>query len=272
MVVQVSFRFVIVFSLLLGCCFAGDDRSVLDPLGYYCDSNPYDYDVIPDFKKLVDELLLAIKAGTLYAPFTNVTVNKKDNYVYGLAQCRIDVEPVECATCINAAVQELVDDCQYEPDARVWYDWCMVRYSTTDFVGMLDTTCYVHFQSPEVATWDGFAKKRYDLFMKDIGSQIVKPWNQGFGKSVSQLDDYDALYGLASCTKDLTLYVSSTMALQALAAAVEQFQKICGNSIGCRVVTSSCYVRYETYPFFIPYNGKKNITTAKAKAETRSLP
>ncbi|GAB2226333.1 hypothetical protein Droror1_Dr00022135 [Drosera rotundifolia] len=138
------------------------------------------------------------------------------------------------------------------------------RYGTTNFIGTLDTEPYVHYQGRTYAKWSGFSKIRYDLFIKNIAAQMDKPWNKGLGKASYQLDDYSTLYAVAQCTEDLTMDSSAKLCLQALTAAIQQFQDYCGDADGCRVVSSSCYVRYETYPFFGIFKGKNSNNTEKA--------
>ncbi|KAF3774872.1 hypothetical protein EJ110_NYTH43823 [Nymphaea thermarum] len=56
--------------------------------------------------------------------------------VYGLVQCRGDVDQ---ETCISTSTDQIVDPyCGTSLDAIIWYEKCQLRYSNTDFFGRLN--------------------------------------------------------------------------------------------------------------------------------------
>lgn len=67
------------------------------------------------------------------------------------------------------------------------------------------------------------------------------------------------LYGLAQCTPDL----SAGDCRRCVEDAVEELPKACcGGSIGETVLFPSCFVRYETYPFYQHSGASASITTS----------
>ncbi|XVE72680.1 hypothetical protein DITRI_Ditri11bG0058200 [Diplodiscus trichospermus] len=79
-----------------------------------------------------------------------------------------------------------------------------------------------------------------------LRSEALMPMNEGLGKRKTKLSPFLTLYALVQCTRDL----SQIDCAQCLAIAVGNFPNFCYNRKGCRVLYSSCYVRYELYPFF----------------------
>uniref|UniRef100_A0A7N2MJR1 Gnk2-homologous domain-containing protein n=1 Tax=Quercus lobata TaxID=97700 RepID=A0A7N2MJR1_QUELO len=76
--------------------------------------------------------------------------------------------------------------------------------------------------------------QEFGTLIDQIRAQAVETKNEGLGKDCAQC----------------------------LAIAVGNFEKFCKDRKGCRVLYSSCYVRYEFYPFFFPLDSKPNDTLA----------
>ncbi|KAG8387239.1 hypothetical protein BUALT_Bualt02G0000800 [Buddleja alternifolia] len=91
--------------------------------------------------------------------------------------------------------------------------------------------------------------------MSRISSEAVKPPNKGLGKEKSKISSFLTLYTLVQCTRDL----SELNCAQCLAIAIGNFPDVCPNRRGCRVLYSSCYVRYELYPFFFPLDPQESL-------------
>ena len=60
--------------------------------------------------------------------FLATSYGSEENTVYGLAQCRGDVEKKDCAACIQEAAKQIRTRCPNEADARIWFDYCFLRY------------------------------------------------------------------------------------------------------------------------------------------------
>lgn len=204
-----------------------------------------------------------------YSSYVNVTVGEdSDNPIYALAQCRRDVNASECFTCITNAAQDIVETCRYQPDARVWYDHCFLRYDTEDFVQQLDVGLYVHHETPQLvpSTMTNFSDVLYQCFINDIGNLLVKHDSRGFAKASRQIDDSYTVNGIAQCTQD----IDPDECFLAMTAGVQSFNKYCRNRNGCVVATSSCYVKYEVHPSYSPY--KTNAKGARKLLSSHGSP
>ncbi|KAK8960390.1 hypothetical protein KSP40_PGU011644 [Platanthera guangdongensis] len=68
------------------------------------------------------------------------TVGNGSNTVYGLTRCRGDVGRKACFDCIVAASQDLQAICRGTSASRIWYEFCFLRYETTNFLGTVDNS------------------------------------------------------------------------------------------------------------------------------------
>ncbi|GAB2282416.1 hypothetical protein Dimus_016961 [Dionaea muscipula] len=233
-----------------------------DPLGNSCDGSSAIADA--NINHLLSEIVEKTKDTNSY--FTAISYGEGPTQVYGLAQCREDVNTTDCSSCIQNATRQIRIACPSQPDARIWYDFCFLRYSNVNFVGKVDTSPGILYKNLEnVANPDTFTKELAALIRK-IDSEAVKPKNHGLGKGQTELSDpSETLYALAQCTGDL----SPLSCAQCLAIANDNFQGFCKYSKGCRVLYSSCYVRYELYPFYFPLKSTtkepNTITTVRVR-------
>ena len=85
--------------------------------------------------------------GSLSADASNSTVGfatgaagRGPDQVWGLALCRGDVNGTSCASCLALALAPGValDNCRGVRDVSVYYDRCLLRYSSEDFLASPD--------------------------------------------------------------------------------------------------------------------------------------
>ncbi|KAK9706474.1 hypothetical protein RND81_07G127800 [Saponaria officinalis] len=80
-------------------------------------------------RKNIDFLFdnLASKSSSL--KFYNSSAGDNPIQVYGFFQCRYDVGPDICSSCVRDATQRIVEKCPLYGDATIYYLECMLRYS-----------------------------------------------------------------------------------------------------------------------------------------------
>ncbi|KAH6789721.1 receptor-like protein related family protein [Perilla frutescens var. frutescens] len=229
-----------------------------DPAANFCND---DNKTNGSISRNIDALLPKLVSGTIQNGFIATSYGGGKEQVYGLAQCRGDVSSSDCSSCIQDAAKEIRNLCPNQADARIWYDYCFLRYTTRKFFGEVDTSGVFLINVQNVTDPDVFNKKLASL-MDRINSEAVKPANKGLGKGKTDVSEFIRLYALVQCTRDL----SEINCAQCLAIAISNFPTVCGNKRGCRVLFSSCYVRYELYPFFFPLDSQDqslNFTSDK---------
>ncbi|KAJ8451783.1 hypothetical protein Cgig2_007266 [Carnegiea gigantea] len=203
-------------------------KEYVGPWGPYCNPNS---NIPPDspVSANIDNLLAAmVRASQMNNGFSGLSSGTGKNTIYGLAQCRGDVNIKEyCYPCIQDAVQQ---------------------YSQDNFFGMVDAS-----QNALVRNQDDYRDPE-SLFSKlgplfeDIISKAIEHASGGIGTGKVDLPDSHTLYRAAQCTTDLRPFDCA----QCLGAAVKEFDDFCKPKRGCRVYLSSCTVRYEIYNFLPP--------------------
>nr|GMD20183.1 cysteine-rich repeat secretory protein 55-like [Ipomoea batatas] len=278
------------------CCTIFTAQST-DPSGLFCNtaSKNLNSQTSTNILKLLTNLVpAASKAG-----YATAAYGGSGNKIYGLGQCRGDVSSKDCSSCIQEAAKEIRKRCPDRVDARIWYEYCFLRYTDEEFFGEVDTGYGILYANVANVTvpirarllaslgpglkarderthrWpciflrvqallalphlaSSFNKKLGNL-VDGISKEAVVPENRGLGKGKTKLSDFLTLYALVQCTRDL----SPVNCAQCLAIAVgNNFPGFCNEKKGCRVLYSSCYVRYELYPFYFPLDPPGKSTGA----------
>ncbi|XP_050252207.1 cysteine-rich repeat secretory protein 55-like [Quercus robur] len=237
--------------LFLALCICNSESA--DPLGQFCNIGSGS-----QISANIDRLLAELVSKTPSYGFIATSYGKNPYQVFGLAQCRGDVSSTDCSSCIQDAAKQIRQRCPYQADARIWYDYCFLRYNTKNFTGEIDTSNGILYGNVETVTDPDTFNKELETLFDQIRAQAVETRNEGLGKGKTKLSTFVTLYALVQCTRDLALVDCA----QCLAVAAGNFEKFCKDRKGCRVLYSSCYVRYELYPFFFPLIFKPNHTLA----------
>ncbi|XP_078167437.1 plasmodesmata-located protein 8 isoform X2 [Carex rostrata] len=178
-----------------------------------------------------------------YNSFTTGTDSPPGNMVYGLFQCRGDLDTSSCASCIQNAVAELSLVCADAFSASLQLDTCFIRYSNNNFLGQNDTTLAYRRCSTKTSNDGDFLRKRDDVLA------ILQSGN-GF-----QVTSSGSVQGYSQCIGDLAASHCTTC----LAEAVNQLRNSCGSAKAADVYLAQCYARYwaSGYYFHAPaeYSG-----------------
>ncbi|XP_030514981.2 cysteine-rich repeat secretory protein 55-like [Rhodamnia argentea] len=218
-----------------------------DPLGQFCNQATVISKASP-ISSNIDRVLTELVTKAPSTGFLTASYGSGYDKVYGLAQCRGDVSQDDCSSCIQDAGKQIRQLCPDQADARIWYDFCFLRYDNKTFIGELDTSFGIFYYNVENVTDPEKFNKELGSLTDRIEADAVVPENRGLGKGETKLTPFITLYALVQCTRDLP----PLSCAQCLAIAVGNFPNFCNNRKGCRVLYSSCYVRYELYPFFFP--------------------
>lgn len=171
---------------------------------------------------------------------------------YGLAQCRPDVSLVDCSACLKEAPARLNKRCRGKAEAWVWFDHCFLRYDTRAFLGKVDTDYGAYNLTEDYVTTDPAEQQRLDrelgALIDRIRAQAASRPRLGLGKGQTKFTPDVTIYALAQCTRDLPSQACS----ECISFAFKYFPDICPHRKGCQALYRSCYVRYETRPFFSP--------------------
>ncbi|XP_019178464.1 PREDICTED: cysteine-rich repeat secretory protein 55-like [Ipomoea nil] len=260
------FRHLLLASICCTIIFTAVEST--DALGSYCnsDKSPTNSPTPATILKLIANV---VAAAASRAGFATASYGGPGTKAYGLAQCRGDVSAKDCSSCLQDAGKEIRNRCTDADgrEARIWYDFCFLRYSADVFFGTVDTGYTVLYANVgQVSDPEGFSRKLRNL-VSEISKQAISPENQGLGKGKRKISAFLTLYALVQCSRDL----APVDCAQCIAIAVgDNFQSFCKDSKGCRVINASCYVRYELYPFYFPIDSPVNSTVVAAASDARN--
>ncbi|MFS7964377.1 putative Gnk2-like domain-containing protein [Helianthus anomalus] len=223
-------------------------ESADDPSAQLCNENSNI--TTPEITKNIDSLLTKLVQTTSQSGYSATTFGTDQTQVFGLAQCRGDVPNDECSSCIQNAAKEIKTLCPNRVDARLWYEYCFIRYDMKNFFGKVDTGYGMLYANVENVTDPETFDEALGALMYRTNLLAAAPGSKGVGTGETKLSDFVTLYALSQCTRDL----SPLLCRQCLAIALGQ--TFCANKKGCRVIYSSCNIRYELYPFFFPLDEK----------------
>ena len=234
--------------LLLLFASASQMCSAVDPVGTYCANNFTGAQT----QASIGQVLASLVPRASAAYYATATAGSGGSAVWGLAQCRGDVPASDCALCVAAAAGHLASACRGQADARVWYDYCFLRYSDADFLGLPDTGYALILINTMNASGDPDAFDRAERkLMARVAAEAGDPASGGLARETARFGSATTIYGLGWCTKDITAADCGLCVAQAVA----ELPNYCRFRRGCRVLYSSCMARYETYPFFFPVSG-----------------
>jgi len=159
----------------------------------------------------------------------NGTSTQPEGAVYGLYQCRGDLQPIDCSKCVGRAVNQISLVCPYSLGASLQLEGCFVRYEHSgDFLGKLDTSIRYKKCSKHVSSDVEFFRRRDDV-LEDLQTA------NGFRVSSSGL-----VQGFAQCLGDISVSDCSTC----LVDAVGKLKSLCGSAATADVFLGQCYARY----------------------------
>lgn len=255
-IINLAYHILLLLVLIFFSCCSAESQ---DPLGDFCNEDSTKISNASQISANIDTLLAQLVPKTAALGFFATSYGKGQDRVFGLAQCRGDVVgSKDCSSCIQDAAKQIRKRCPDQADARIWYDYCFLRYNNKSFIGKVDTSYGILYGNVDNVTDPESFNKELGALVDKIEEQAVVPKNGGLGKGETKLSPFLTLYALVQCTRDLSQLDCS----QCLAIAVGNFGTFCDNRKGCRVLYSSCYVRYELYPFFFPLDSNNTLPVA----------
>ncbi|XWS12781.1 hypothetical protein CRYUN_Cryun37aG0119700 [Craigia yunnanensis] len=208
---------------------------------HYCLGPDNDTDTA-SYKSNLTALLDSISSKASDHSFYNDSLNG----IYSLFLCRGDVSSNVCQVCVNNATQTLTQRCPSDKRAIIWYDQCMFRYSNINFFGLVQLL-------PRLLMWNTLNNTSPDegnigtlgLFYSLV-AEAPYAKNMFETKEMVVGNGPERRYGLVQCSRDLDASACSSC----LRELLNQTENCCIEKTGWRILTPSCYVRYEMYPFY----------------------
>ena len=247
------------FTFVIFLTFFTSTNSWDDPfyLNQYCSSNrtsaytSFQFDLTTLLSSLSTK---ATKDTNTQFYNTTFTGNNPSDTIYGMFLCRSDVPSQLCQQCIVNATQRLSSQCSLSKEGIVWYNECMVWYSTTFIFSTIarTTPTFNLLNTDEVANPKSFMSLLFSTMNRSADEAAFG--DKKFASNAITISKFQTLYCLVQCTPNL----SPHQCRSCLSGLIEQLPVCCEGRVGGRVLNPSCNIRYEFYPFYISSNGSSN--------------
>ncbi|KAJ0966086.1 hypothetical protein J5N97_027224 [Dioscorea zingiberensis] len=254
------------YYLLLLLIFRCIPLALSDDPTHYCPfSSDSNYTSNSTFKANLNLLFTSLINNTPATGFYNDTRGNTPEKVYGLAQCPGDISSDECWKCMNSSVQGIIQNCPQQKRAIIWTGSCVLRYSDQDFFSSVDTSIKLILYNIANASQPERSNFFLGQLMNDLAVKAVDS-TRLFAMDSMDNTSLERIYGLLMCTRDLSKSNCDKCLRNYIANILNMGT---GYQQGGVLLGISCYLRYESYPF---YNSSAVITETPSTPPVSSPP
>eukprot|EP01018_Ginkgo_biloba_P036586 Gb_16373 [translate_table: standard] len=195
------------------------------------------------FVSNLNRVLDALVQNTSETGFNTTSYGQSVDKVYVILQCRGDISPSECYNCSQEANAYVRQNCRNDLGGLVWLDLCYLRFENYSFFARLDTTSAPLYKwiTRNVTNPDAFAVSLRSFL---YGLSAEAPKNDKFFAYGTK--DDPSIYAAVQCWRDLSIDDCTAC----LKTATEKVSQRFDGKAGARALFGSCFIRFETYPFF----------------------
>ncbi|CAL1372592.1 unnamed protein product [Linum trigynum] len=179
----------------------------LDLLHPLCSQTAGTYTAGSTFRRNLDSALSSIVFDTeIDNGFYKVSAGFGPDRVEAIGLCLGDLDPPNCRSCISRSASRIVQSCPNQKEAILYYDFCMLRYSSPSLRSNSDLTESAPIPPPAGA---GFAGSSVNPKLADLLTRIRKEAAGGgslmkYATGVAELGRSKTAYGLAQCIPELS--------------------------------------------------------------------
>ncbi|KAJ9689590.1 hypothetical protein PVL29_012339 [Vitis rotundifolia] len=235
-----------IFSVLSGF----PDLVCADPPYNVCSTTTI-YGLNSLFQSNLENLLDSLPSKAFVSHFDNTSIGNGLDRVNGAFLCLNYVANDQCRDCISTAAYHVKKLCPNMNEAIVWEEECQILYSNETFLGHLSTTGNIPLDNKKNVSDLESEQLRFRSVVNDTLQNLIK--QAAFNSSTDMyatkpvvFTDIDILYALVQCTPDLSPDNCSIC----LQTATTEILAVYYFSRGARLLSRSCYLRYEFYPFY----------------------
>ncbi|CAK7350917.1 unnamed protein product [Dovyalis caffra] len=184
--------------------------------------------------------------------FYNTTIGFGNDTVYGLVLCMSDPSAQDCSSCVNSAIQSLIEACPAQKEAISWGGDpvpCIVHYANRYFFGSLALSpTDAGFNLGNLETnltqfgqiWSGLMAETVTRASMGSSSRLK------FAAETADLTSTQKIYVFMQCTPD----ISQSSCSYCLQESVANFKSCCYGKQGGYVQKPNCVLRWDLYPFY----------------------
>ncbi|MBA0733094.1 hypothetical protein Gogos_017136 [Gossypium gossypioides] len=190
-------------------------------------------------------LMSALVSQSSQKTFSTTSFGEDPYAIMGLYQCRGDLTPSQCYTCVSK-IPEMSDKlCGSAVAARVQLSGCYLRYEVVGFKQVPGTEFLYKVCGSSRARGTEFESRRDAAF--NMAENGVKSGGGG-GSSLFYTGNYQSVYVLGQCEGDL----AASDCGDCVTSAFETAKDDCGDSVSGQVYLHKCYISYSYYSNGVP--------------------
>ena len=229
-----------------------------DPPYRFC-SNTSPYVANSSFQNNLKSLMSYLASNASVSNQYHAYAGNDPDRVYAQYMCYNYITNEKCSACIDAASQDIMQLCPNNRDAAVWEELCQLRFSNQNFLGLLDFSGNIPLSNRKtIENPEQFVSAVNENFSNLTKKAAFDPAQNMYATRKLALSDRETLYALGQCTTDLSSHDCNTC----LQVAIQNISTCCYISRGARLLSRSCYFRYELYAF---HDGVAEPETRKCK-------
>lgn len=195
----------------------------------YTHNTPYESNV----NSLLTSLVNSASSSNFNEFKISVPGSTQSDIVYGLYQCRGDLESLDCKNCVVRAVSQLGALCANSQGAGLQLEGCFIKYDSNSFLGVEDKTMVYKKCGPSSLGYesDGLARRDAVLDYLTAGGQYFRVGGSG------------KVQGMVQCVQDLSMSECQDCLLE----AIRRLKNECGSAAWGDVFLGKCYARYSEH-------------------------
>ncbi|XP_022845311.1 cysteine-rich receptor-like protein kinase 25 [Olea europaea var. sylvestris] len=177
--------------------------------------------------------------------FYNASTGENPDTVNIIALCRADLQPSQCRDYVENATAEILLRCPYKKRAILWHEFCMVRYSNEAIFGTLAISPMRPSHSRENVTNTEVFYWQLNVLLNSLQEHAAfNSLPKKFAASTWTVNDtnHPSISAFEQCTPDITPEECG----DCLNKSAQRIRECCEGAKGVRVLTPSCYLRFET--------------------------
>ncbi|XP_071709255.1 plasmodesmata-located protein 5-like [Rutidosis leptorrhynchoides] len=219
-----------IFYLMLSVSIFGASSSNI-----YIQCSQQIFTPLTPYQSNVDSLFNSIAYSSSLCSYNKFTINSplysESDAVYGLYQCQIDLNILDCYNCVTNSLNQLKTNCPVSTGGVIQLDGCIVKYDSSCFFGDEDKSELSKMCGQSIGyNNNSDVLKRIDATLEYLIS------NGEYFRS----GDNGSIEAVAQCVQDLSL----SDCQDCLVAACGRLRSECGTSSWGNMYLAKCYITY----------------------------
>ncbi|KAJ4851278.1 hypothetical protein Tsubulata_019971 [Turnera subulata] len=197
------------------------------------------------YQKNLNATLASLASNASLTGYYTSTTGHNPDTIYGLIWCPDFVSREDCQSCSKTAASNITQLCPNQKGAFMCDEHCTLRYSGTRFFSVADSVLRLCYYNIQIATNQGQFNAQLGNLLRTLSTKAaVSPSRSAVG--IVNYTDFINIYGMGQCVNDL----SESDCFSCLLSMISYIPQCSDKKVGSRMYGLSCFIRYETYPFF----------------------